>query len=571
MAQNEKLIDLMNEFDSSEPLIAGYSSANLVNVSKNLNSQNKKEVETAKANIPTKVKALVKLVKRIASNINATLKSKYPNLKPFSVENNATYNVYGATGKIELLQAGNAQHLSFNIKKLATLPGLEVITLITKSMVEAIAKQNEKTEDKEFISDLLNDSTLLQEDENKQQKQDPGIEKAKEIIAAYLSKFLSNTYADEFKDFDVIARYIAAEMVAEMPEADMKKILSVFFDFESSGLDVVAETKIDQFLGRSSGARVACIRGKEEQFAEDPEKEVIARGYEEQANALLSTYASDPSNKDLAKKFHVISTGERVLTGPAVQEFCVDYVHNLLHASNIVDIPVTFEPKGELGTFHDGINPSININLQKLKKMGSYTELAMTISHEITHAIDAIKNRSQGLHNEKGGGLLNSISEKISGSGAKGEAKNLLVDLNNYCYRINPNERNGRFGELSALLFMQKVGVGDPTITQEMNVSIQKYIKYQTKTRTFIQNLPEKLQEFRNTFKRLVDSGELPKSIPAYNLIKERIDYLDQNSNGITFNQETESIEKANEILRQLQEREKVKAQNAEAKEMGSE
>ena len=80
---------------------------------------------------------------------------------------------------------------------------------------------------------------------------------------------------------------------------------------------------------------------------------------------------------------------------------------------------------------------------------------------------------------EDGTGLLNDISEDISGSGAKGKAKELLVELKSYCYHINENERSARIGELSALIFMQKVGSKDPKIQQEIATSVKKYKKYQ--------------------------------------------------------------------------------------------
>ena len=110
MASNENLIDLMDSFDSSEPLLAGYSSANLSNVSKKLNSKDQQERSGVK--VPAKIKALVKIVRKCVDNINVNLISKYPNAKPFNVENNITYNSLGATGKFEIISSGNSIHLS---------------------------------------------------------------------------------------------------------------------------------------------------------------------------------------------------------------------------------------------------------------------------------------------------------------------------------------------------------------------------------------------------------------------------------------------------------------------------
>ena len=64
-----------------------------------------------------------------------------------------------------------------------------------------------------------------------------------------------------------------------------------------------------------------------------------------------------------------VNNGEKVLSGPAVEEFCRFYVHNFLHAHNVKDIEVTFNSRGALGSYIDyGTKQAININLQKLKK-----------------------------------------------------------------------------------------------------------------------------------------------------------------------------------------------------------
>ena len=107
----------------------------------------------------------------------------------------------------------------------------------------------------------------------------------------------------------------------------------------------------------------------------------------------------------------------------------------------------------------------------------------MTLSHELTHAVDSSLNKAAGKVNmEDGTGLLNDISEDISGSGATGKVKDLLVELKSFCYHINENERSARIGELSALIFMQKVGSKDPKIQQEIATSVAKYKRYQQKT-----------------------------------------------------------------------------------------
>ena len=542
MASNENLIDLMDSFDSSEPLLAGYSSANLSNVSKKLNSKDQQERSGVK--VPAKIKALVKIVRKCVDNINVNLISKYPNAKPFNVENNITYNSLGATGKFEIISSGNSIHLSFNIKKLSKLPSLEVYSIITKAVVDALSKQNNKSNDDEFIKNILRDPGADSKKEN-QKETDVGI--AKSIIAAYLKSYLPAVYTDDFKKFDNISEYVAGLIVKELSEKDLKSILSPFFDLETLEIDKLANSKVDAFLGRARRTR---LYGKATELLEDPSKEAVSLAYEQQAQYLLGMDTSDPDYHHLAKKYEAIGTsGERCLTGPAVKEFCLYYVKNFLHASNIKNINVTFEPKGALGSYIDaGATQSININLKKLEKMGSFTELAMTLSHELTHAVDSTKNKTQGIYNENGGGLIGDIDNDISGSGAKGEVKALLVDLKSFCYHINPNERHARLGELSALIFMQEVGATDRKVKAEIYTSVQKYIKYQQKTINMIKELPQKISEFSRLRQEFLNSGKLESGSIADKMIQERIDYLISNKDGLSFDDEVKSQETARSI-----------------------
>lgn len=569
MALNDNLFNIMNGYDSSEPLSAGYSNAHLGRIAKSLNSQNGQESEQASARTPQKVKSLIKLIKKIVGGLNAKLASKYPEMKPFSVENSVTYNALGATGRVELIEAGNTQHLSFNIKKLTRLSSMEVTAIITKSVVDAIAKQNGKENDNDFVEELLNADQKDVAEDKKKAKESKDVELAKKIIAGYLRKYLPAVYADDFKKFDNISSYVAGMIVDEMGESDISKILTPFFDLDTLDISSIAIEKVDAFLGKTHQARYLKLTQKAEELAEDPEKGILAIGYEQQAQALLGTDTSDPSYYNLAKKFESLNSGEKVLTGPAVQEFCEYYVHNFLHAHNVKDIEVTFEQRGALGSYFDyGTSQRININLQKLKKMGSYTELAMTLSHELTHAVDSSKNKFEGKANEEDGtGLLDNIDEDISGSGATGEALKTLKELKNLCYYINPNERHARIGELSALIFMQKVGSNDPKIQSEIQSSVSRYINYQQRTINAIQSLPAKLSEIKVTVEQLVSSGELSKSSRAYNLILERIDYLQQHGLGMSVEEEIKSQDVARRIMegKQIQlEENKRQAEEAE-------
>lgn len=541
MAQNENILDDINAFDESEPLTAGYSSANLANAAKALNSKDKGESAKAQSMVPNKVKNLVKIIKKTVERINANLMSKYPNMKPFSVENNVTYNAYGATGKVELIEAGKSQHLSFNIKKLTRLPGLEVTAIVTKAIVDAVAKENGKEHDNDFVADLL--GTKQTEEDKKKAKAENDAEKAKKLVSGYLRNYLPALYSDDFERFGAISDFVASIIVNGMDEKEIADILAPFFNFDASDISKLATEEVDKFLGKAHQARVSKLFAKAEDLLIDPEKEPVKVGYMQQAESLLGTDTSDPGYYDLAKKFETMNNGEKCLTGPAVKEFCEYYVHNFLRANNVKDIEVTFEPKGALGSYYDhgGARQHININLKKLQKIGSFTELAMTLSHELTHAVDSSLNKAAGKVNmEDGTGLLNDISEDISGSGATGKAKDLLVELKSFCYHVNENERSARIGELSALIFMQKVGSKDPKIQQEIATSVAKYKRYQQKTIDMIESLPVKIGEFEDRRKYLISTGELTESSLANSMIKERIKYLEDN--GLTSGKDSVSV-----------------------------
>lgn len=557
MAENENLFILMNGYDSSLPLGASYSNDDLENVAKGLNE---KTSESKNIEIPQKVKSLIKLTKKVVNGLNANLVAKYPNLKPFSVENSVTYNALGATGKVELLEAGNAQHLSFNIKKLTKLPSMEVTAIITKAVVDAIAKQNGKENDNEFIGDLLNEDKKNAAEDKKKAKETKDAELAKKVIAGYLRKYLPAIYADDFKKFDNIANYVAGLIVQEMGESEISKILGPFFDLNSLDISSLAIEKVDAFLGRTHEARYLKLTQKAEELAIDPEKEILAVGYEQQAQSILGTDTSDPSYYNLAKKFETLNNGEKVLSGPAVEEFCRFYVHNFLHAHNVKDIEVSFTSKGALGSYIDyGTSQAININLQKLKKMGSYTELAQTLSHELTHAVDSSRNKLAGKVNEDGTGLLNNMEEDISGSGATGDVLKLLNKVNKECYVVNPNERSARTGELSALLFMQKMATSNPALQNELAASISRYITYQQKTKVALESLPQTIANAISERDALVQRGELSEGSRAYRLISERIDYLAERKKALenetepSVSQEIENQEAARRILQEKQ------------------
>lgn len=541
MAENFKILDAMNEFDESEPISSTFNSNDLEMISKGLSSTSEDEYQQALNQMPAKLKNLVKIVKRTVEKLNATLASKFPNMRPIELENAISFNASGLTGKFELFEVGNSQHISFNAKSLSKLPALEVSAIITKSVIDAHAKQNKQENNKNFYSAIL---LSTQNDNIPKTKEEKNVLKAKNIIAGYLKNYLPAVYADDFDKFVAISDYIAKQIIEEMGESDIEKILSKFFDLEQLNINEIADEKVDKFLGKTHIARLGYLNRKATELALDPEKDILALGYLEQAQSLLGTNSAGNDYVDLSRKFETLSSGEKCLTGKAIEEFCLGYVHNFLSAHNVADVKVTFENKGELGTFYDSKH-EVNINLEKLRKKSSYTELAMTLSHELTHAVDSARNKVAGE-----GGLANDISENYTTSSNDPEVRKFMQVLKRLSYHINPNERNARLGEISALLFMSEVGSNDPAIRQEISVSAKTYIRYQKNTKNMIESLPNKLIEYKGQFENFVSKGDIPRNSKLYDEILERLKYIEEFGLGVSAEEEIKSIEYAEKILK---------------------
>lgn len=546
MAENLNLIKYINEFDNSEPLSADFDEKKFEAISKKLDSQEQGEKDEALSQIPNKVKNLVKLVSKIVEKLNATLGSKFPNMRQLDLEKAVTFNSSGVSGKFEIIEAGNDQHISFNVRKLSVYPALEVSSIVTKSVIDAFAKQNGKENDKEFYNTIL---LYSQDDSQPKTKEEKDIIKVKNVIAGYLRNFLPAVYADDFEKFVAIADYIAKQIIEELDEKDIEKILSPFFDLESLDIQGMSIDKVDAFLGNTHKARLSCLNKKAEDFMLNPETEVLGLSYLEQVESIIGTDTSNPNYSDVARKFETMNNGEKCLTGESVKEFCLAYVHDFLSKRNVKDIEVSFNNKGALGSFYED-EFKININLDKLKKMGSYTELAMTLSHELTHAVDAVKNR----------GLKNDISERFRHTSQDAGVNEFMKKLLWLSYKVNPNEKNARLGEISALMFMTKVGKNNKSIQAEIKTSISKYKRYQSNTIGAFEEIKNKLTtsidsdgsdiyDFDGKIAKFLSSGALVKKSPLFVEIQERLKYISEFGQNVSLEAEVKSIEMADLMI----------------------
>lgn len=571
MADNEKLIDILNDFDSAEPLSKGFGDEDLKQIAILSSSKNKEDHESARINTPKKVKGLIAIVNKVANKINANLVAKYPTMKPFNVINAVTYNASSASGKIEIAQAGKGVQASFNIKNLAVLPGLEVVALVTKKFVDAVARENNQLNENgsakdSFIDDLLKEEQSEKSDKKtiEESKKKANISaKAQNVIAEYLKKYISTVYKDNFKAFDNISNAIASEIVADMSEQDISKVLGLFFDFESAGISNIADAKIENLIDSVYGARVGCLNKKVSEYLVDPNKDVEALNYQQQATALMGSFDAQSENSVVLQNFDKMNSGEVSLKSQEAKSFCEFYINSFLSAQNIQNINITYEKEsdGSIASFTDGATPTINIDLDRLAKNGNVTELAVCLSHELNHVRDSIKNRRDGkVKDGAASGLINTMGcidyDSLS---FNAEEKKLVSEMQRYCYRLDQNERNGREGELSGLLFMQERGVKNPNLKREMNESVSKYIRFQKRTKEMLEELPAKLSEFEARFEQLKGKGSLKTGSNELRVMERRLNYLRDNGQNIDLGQEERTIKVAEEILNKVSENDKKK------------
>ena len=551
MAENVNLIKFMNDFDNGASLSAGFDEKKFEAISKAIQSGTDEERAEAAAQMPAKVKNLIKIVTKTVERLNATLGSKFPEMKQLNLEKSITFNASSLSGKFEIIEVGNDQHISFNVKKLAKLPSLEVSAIITKSVIDALAKQNNRENDKDFYKTIL--LYGLEDDSHVKTKEEKDILKARKIIAGYLENFLPSVYADEFEKFFAISNYVAKQIIEDLGEKDIENILNPFFDLEVLDLKGMAIDKVDAFLGNTHQARLSHLNKRAQDLLIDPNTEVIALNYLDQVQSILGTDTSDPNYADLSRKFETMSNGEKCLTGAAVKEFCLAYVNDFMAKRNLKNVSVTFNEKGQLGTYIESEH-RININLKKLQKIGSYTELAMTISHEMNHAADAAKGVTEGY-----GGLKDDISEKFKHTNENSEVNKFIKDLLRLSYKVNPNERRARIGEISALMFMTKVAKNNPNIQEEIRVSVAKYKTYQDRTCSAFDRIKndltfddidgEQVFDFDGKLAKFISEGTIIKGSPLYKEIQERLKYLFDFGLNASIEEELKSIEYADLIL----------------------
>ena len=292
---------------------------------------------------------------------------------------------------------------------------------------------------------------------------------------------------------------------------------------------------IYKILGVSEVDSTACAKQIEENFVQNgiqPEElfenpngsdllverygKLVKQGYDQQSTALLSAISKDEfnavKNQDDAK----------------VRAFCEKYARVVLATNGVSEneVKITFNNQGSLGEYLDygGMNQVVNINLQEVKRMNNPAEVIMTLSHELTHAIDSTSNKREGKTvGAKGYGLTDNLVGDMrkgiqSASDENPEVYAFVIKLQEICYRVNPNERSARYGELTAIKFMQEMNT-DKTMQAYIEKSIDSYKRYQSKVLDSISQVASIQNEYE-AIKPLISKNSTNK------MIEERLEYI---------------------------------------------
>lgn len=531
----KKLLELFDQFDTTSCPIITESFLRSMN-----NNQNWEKEATRK------IKALKGFVDMIQTSVN----NKYMremNTK-FSISRNlffyADANMPQVLTKLRITQLGKSDvvPLSLNIPldRLVKMPALEVYSLLSAATHNAIkcASKNLNNEFDRINIDKVENTKVdnLQEaieDKTEKIEQSDDRVNAKNILKTYLREFIPEIAGGEFDDFDAIAELVASEIVDELDEEGLKRVVGWFFSPEE--YNEMAESKVAQFLGKdvaSLKGRTGRLYNKAQELWLDPSKEPEALSVTQQYQALMSTR--------LKSQFAEIVKGQ---TSGGLQNtldlkaFCQNYVDTLMRASNVKPVSVEFERKekgtsnnNDFGTFIDeGDNGAyIYVNLNKIS---SVSELVATLSHETAHAIESSISKIKGKTTKEGFGLTENISNDISNTGLKKgtEAYEVLRELNKYCYRVNPHERNARYAETVGLKFLAEgCNIQDPQELAQLETMAQTMANYQSETLEIL-----KLMANETAFAEL--SARVAKilsmsDISEYDrqLIDERIKYLER-------------------------------------------
>ena len=383
----------------------------------------------------------------------------------------------------------------FNSSKLAAFSPEEAYSAVYAVLFNALLKRKDRVKDKDFE---FGKNIEAKDEFDLDSKNNENQIKSQSIIARYLKKFLCKLLGLTEEDYARCSDQISK-------------------DFFNKGIT-------DQTMFQNpNGANLLAERYGM----------VSKKGYQQQAAALLGVISQD--------QFDSLKTGN----SNKIESFCRDYVTTFASINGVPldTLNITFEPKGSLGEYTDyGATQTININLEEIKKLNNPAEVVMTLSHELTHAVDSSTNKGLGNTTKEGYGLVDNVGSNLRDNKVDAalinetrEVQNYLQNLQEICYKVNPNERSARIGELSALKFMEGMQL-DENMKKYVNQSIESFKNYQNDAIDAVKKVDSlsKINKLRADYSQLPPMGAGTRK-----LIEERLDYLEQ-----LYNKQKLNIEK---------------------------
>lgn len=376
--------------------------------------------------------------------------------------------------------------VNFNFSKLGQLPAEETYSIVYATMHNSLLKKREAiSSGKDFQFGKENEihENAAVNDANFD-RQGNYVESAHPILD-YIKKFLLKVFFGIETDKKEIDYTACAKQIEQ--------------DFNQN--QIYAE---DMFENPKGSNLLAERYGK-----------VVKQGYQQQATYLLGEISKE--------EFNSLKTNN----DQKLINFCGNYARTILKTSGLDEqsVAITFRPSGEIGSYIDyGNRQEVNININKVKEMKNPAEVIMTIQHELTHAIDSTINKSKGITTKEGYGLVdNLVGDTSQGiDNAKDEVPEVysyVKKLQEICYRINPNERSARIGELAAVKFMKGMNP-DKDMQKYINRSIDDYNSYQNKVVANIAECENVRQEYDSIKPQIVKSS-------THKLIEDRLNYIE--------------------------------------------
>ena len=428
-------------------------------------------------------------------------------------------------------------NLDFN--KIGKLPPQTAYFIIYSNMHKSLL--NKKEQMVSSTGKLINTENENEDSDKEKENQVDSEKSFADIVIDFLIKKLlkflglGNENASEYRE-------IAVQYLNDYKQETGKEYSSDFFDFSQTRDADIAE------LDMTNNKAKEAIEKNDSQ---------LASAYMTQATTLAGAISED--------EFKVFVNDET--NSQQLKDVCRKYAYAALGIAGVKNpqfVSVTFENRGELGTYYPGKN-QVNINLDKIKELNNPAELAMTISHEITHAADA-----RVVRYDKFGKpvyrLAHNMSENIrAADNAPQEVQGFVEELQDICYKVNPNERKARIGELKALEFMVEKFNGDGRLKRSIKASTNNFISYQKSVVRTLENEVsiDCVKKYNQKKNDLVSQYGLDENGPVVKLIKERIDYfVELDSCGkLQPDDEKQSIEVANKLLEELEQANQRKAE----------